>query len=91
MQTRSLTAALVKPNVYDQEDKNEKPSAQQDNGKRLILPNRMEVFRDLVEIHATPIYTLQAQSKTAGPILEFIVSFRRETRGGRDSPWRRPG
>ena len=54
---RAFTASFMDPSVDDQKHENHETGNQQNNGQGLILPNRMEVFRDLIEIHANLTYT----------------------------------
>jgi hypothetical protein len=45
------------PGVHDEEDKDEKTQDEEDNGPWLLFPQNLETFRDLLEIHASSIYT----------------------------------
>ena len=58
MQSGTFSSALfVNPRIYYQKQENDEARNQQDHGERLILPDRMEVFRKLLEIHAPLTYT----------------------------------
>jgi hypothetical protein len=49
------TPALVPVSIDHQENENQEPDNEQKNRNRLALPQRLEVFGELIPIHASPI------------------------------------
>jgi len=54
------TPSLVPVSVDHQENKNKESDNEQKYRNRLAFPERMEVFGDLIPIHAAPIYPVPA-------------------------------
>jgi len=72
MQARTLSASLVAPGIHYEKYKDQSTKDQQNDRKRLPLPEQVEVFGDLIKIHASSLYTEAAQSETPRCNLAYL-------------------